>query len=97
MAVALWREKQNDRQSDVAFSREPQDDRQSGVREASNGGFADTWVSRVRAARRGLSEAQRAMCEATVSIPMVGGVDSLNLAFAGSLMLYEIFRRRKPA
>ena len=33
----------------------------------------------------------------SVSIPMVGGVDSLNLAFAGSLMLYEIFRRRKPA
>ena len=47
--------------------------------------------------RRGLSEAQRAMCGATVSIPMVGDVDSLNLAFAGSLMLYEIFRRRKPA
>ncbi len=47
--------------------------------------------------RRGLSEAQRAMCGGMVRIPMVGGVDSLNLAVAGSLMLYEIFRRGKPA
>lgn len=43
--------------------------------------------------RRGLSEAQRAMCGTTVRIPMVGDVDSLNLAVAGSLMLYEVFRR----
>ncbi len=47
--------------------------------------------------QRGLSDAQRAMCGATVSIPMVGGVDSLNLAVAGSLMLYEVFRRRRSA
>ncbi len=44
-----------------------------------------------------LSEAQRGMCGATVSIPMVGDVDSLNLAVAGSLMLYEIFRRGKSS
>ncbi len=43
--------------------------------------------------RRGLSADQRAMCDALVHIPMVGGVDSLNLAVAGSLMLYEVFRR----
>ncbi len=42
--------------------------------------------------RRGLSEAQRSLCDATVRIPMVGDVDSLNLAVAGSLMLYEVFR-----
>ncbi len=47
--------------------------------------------------RRGLSAAQRTMCGATVRIPMVGGVDSLNLAVAGSLMLYEIFRRGRQA
>ncbi len=47
--------------------------------------------------RRGLSDAQRAMCEATVRIPMVGGIDSLNLAVAGSLMLYEVFRRSQSA
>ncbi len=44
--------------------------------------------------RRGLSEVQRELCGATVRIPMVGDVDSLNLAVAGSLMLYEMFRRR---
>lgn len=44
--------------------------------------------------RRGLSDAQRSMCSALVRIPMVGGVDSLNLAVAGSLMLYELFRRK---
>ncbi len=44
--------------------------------------------------RKGLSEAQRAICSATVSIPMVGDVDALNLAVAGSLMLYEVFRRK---
>lgn len=47
--------------------------------------------------RRGLSEAQLSLCDATVRIPMVGGVDSLNLAVAGSLMLYEVFRRGRLA
>ncbi len=43
--------------------------------------------------RRGLSEAQRALCTTMTRIPMVESVDSLNLAVAGSLMLYEVFRR----
>ncbi len=47
--------------------------------------------------RKGLSETQREICDATVSIPMVDAVDSLNLAVAGSLMLYEVFRQRSPA
>ncbi len=42
--------------------------------------------------RAGLSEAQRAACQQLVRIPMVGAVDSLNLAVAGSLLLYEVFR-----
>ncbi|HEU4324168.1 MAG TPA: RNA methyltransferase [Roseiflexaceae bacterium] len=42
--------------------------------------------------RAGLSEAQRAVCQQLVRIPMVGAVDSLNLAVAGSLLLYEVFR-----
>ncbi|MEM7354684.1 MAG: RNA methyltransferase [Acidobacteriota bacterium] len=46
--------------------------------------------------RRGLSPAQRALCGTTVHIPMAAGVDSLNLAVAGGLMLYEIFRTRGP-
>jgi RNA methyltransferase, TrmH family len=42
--------------------------------------------------RRGLSADQRALCQHIVRIPMVAGVDSLNLAVAGSLLLYEFFR-----
>jgi TrmH family RNA methyltransferase len=42
--------------------------------------------------RRGLSDEQRTLCEQLVRIPMVEQTDSLNLAVAGSLLLYEIFR-----
>lgn len=44
--------------------------------------------------RRGLSDGHRALCDTTVRIPMAGDVDSLNLAVAGGLMLYEIYRNR---
>lgn len=46
--------------------------------------------------RSGLTEGQRKTCEEIVRIPMVGSADSLNLAMAGTLMLYEAFRQRKP-
>jgi RNA methyltransferase, TrmH family len=42
--------------------------------------------------RSGLSDAQRSICQQIVRIPMVESVDSLNLAVAGSLLLYEVFR-----
>jgi TrmH family RNA methyltransferase len=38
----------------------------------------------------GLSEALAAACTRTVKIPMAGGLDSLNLAVATALMLYQI-------
>jgi TrmH family RNA methyltransferase len=44
--------------------------------------------------RRGLSPAQRALSNHRVRIPMRGPVDSLNLAVAGSMLLYEA--RRVP-
>lgn len=44
--------------------------------------------------RRGLNPAQRALCQGLVRIPMVGAADSLNLAVAGSLLLYEVYRDR---
>ena len=47
--------------------------------------------------RTGLSDEQRALCDATVRIPMRPGCDSLNLAVATSLMLYEIYGQRHPA
>lgn len=43
--------------------------------------------------RRGLSKSQLAVCDALVSIPMERG-DSLNVAVAGSLLLYEAYRHR---
>jgi RNA methyltransferase, TrmH family len=44
--------------------------------------------------RQGLSPFQRDLCSDLVRIPMVGGADSLNLAVAGSLLLYEVYRAR---
>lgn len=43
--------------------------------------------------RQGLSEGQRASCDGLVRIPMVGGVDSLNVAMAGTVLLYEAHAR----
>ena len=42
----------------------------------------------------GLSDAARAICDTLVRIPMVGTSDSLNLAVATGLMLYEAFRQQ---
>jgi TrmH family RNA methyltransferase len=44
--------------------------------------------------RRGLTPLQRDLCSDFVRIPMVGVADSLNLAVAGSLLLYEVYRAR---
>ncbi len=44
--------------------------------------------------REGLSPPQRGLCADLVRIPMVGAADSLNLAVAGSLLLYEVYRAR---
>lgn len=42
--------------------------------------------------RKGLSEAEKKLCSQLVRIPMVEGIDSLNVAVAGGLLLYEVFR-----
>jgi TrmH family RNA methyltransferase len=42
--------------------------------------------------RRGLTPFLRDLCSDLVRIPMVGAADSLNLAVAGSLFLYEVYR-----
>lgn len=44
--------------------------------------------------RQGLSAAQRGLCTDLVQIPMAGTADSLNLAVAGSLLMYEVYRVR---
>ena len=45
--------------------------------------------------RKGLTPQQRELCQDLVNIPMVGTTDSLNLAVAGSLLLYEVYRSQK--
>lgn len=42
--------------------------------------------------RRGLTQQQRDLCQHLVRIPMSGMADSLNLAVAGSLLMYEVYR-----
>ncbi len=44
--------------------------------------------------RAGLTPSQRDLCSDLVRIPMVGAADSLNLAVAGSLLMYEVHRSR---
>jgi RNA methyltransferase, TrmH family len=46
---------------------------------------------------RGLSREQQALCDLMVNIPMVGHSDSLNLAVATGLMLYEVFNQQRGA
>ena len=47
--------------------------------------------------RKGLSEQMQSLCDGVVRIPMVGGSDSLNLAVATSVMLYEVFNQRQAS
>ncbi len=44
---------------------------------------------------RGLSRLVRETCDQTVSIPMVGGVESLNASVASGIVLSEVARRRR--
>jgi RNA methyltransferase, TrmH family len=45
--------------------------------------------------RQGLSPEQQKVCDIMARIPMVGRSDSLNLAVATAVMLYEIFNQRR--
>jgi 23S rRNA (guanosine2251-2'-O)-methyltransferase len=46
---------------------------------------------------RGLSRLVKEACDATVSIPMAAGVDSLNASVAAGVVLAEVARRRRAA
>lgn len=45
--------------------------------------------------RKGLPADLQALCDVMVSIPMVGESDSLNIAMATSVMLYELFNQQR--
>lgn len=59
--------------------------------------YCGATVLLVGAERTGVSDRMRADCDQLVRIPMAGRVDSLNLAVAGSLILYEAFAQRSLA
>ncbi len=71
---------------------------------AADPGGADLWRSPelagpvavvLGAEHAGLSPALKAACDATVGIPMRGTGDSLNVATAAAVLLYEAARRRR--
>ncbi len=45
---------------------------------------------------RGMSRLMREQCDYTVSLPMVGTVESLNASVSAGIMLYEVFNQRFP-
>ena len=56
---------------------------------------ATAWV--LGAEGTGLRRLVRERCDEVVSIPMAGQVESLNVAVASGIVLYESFRRRSAA
>ncbi len=51
--------------------------------------YAPRTIVMVGEERKGLTDAQRALCDTTLAIPMTPGTDSLNLGVATSLLLYQ--------
>ena len=57
--------------------------------------YGDPLLLMMGSEREGLQPELMDLCETAVSIPMVGHVDSLNLAEATAILLYEIFNQRR--
>jgi TrmH family RNA methyltransferase len=57
--------------------------------------YPDKLVLLMGSERQGLGEPQLALCDEVVSIPMLGKSDSLNLAIATSVVLYEILNQKR--
>ncbi len=57
--------------------------------------YPDPMLLLMGSERQGLDAEQTKLCDEMVRIPMVGQNDSLNLAVATGVMLYEIFNQRR--
>lgn len=57
--------------------------------------FPDPLVVLMGSERHGLQPKHLALCDAVVSIPMLGRSDSLNLAVSTAIILYEILNQRR--
>lgn len=58
--------------------------------------YSDDMILFMGSEQKGLTTEAKSLCSGQVTIPMVGTVDSLNLANATSILLYEIFRTVHP-
>ena len=58
-------------------------------------GYPDPIVILMGSERQGLLEHHIALCDQMVRIPMAGKSDSLNLASATAVVLYEVFNQRR--
>jgi len=47
--------------------------------------------------KKGIRPLVRKKCDFLMSIPMAGGLDSLNVSIAGGIVLYEMFRQRRTS
>jgi TrmH family RNA methyltransferase len=56
--------------------------------------YRGTTIIAVGCERKGITPAMRDACDVLVRIPMRNAIDSLNLAVAGSLVLYEAYAQR---
>ena len=57
--------------------------------------FPDPYLLLMGSEREGLKEHHRQLCDNIISIPMVGRSDSLNLAIATAVILYECYNQRR--
>jgi TrmH family RNA methyltransferase len=57
--------------------------------------YPDPMVLLMGSERQGLTDSHYAICDEVVAIPMAGSADSLNLAVATALVMYEIFNHRR--
>jgi len=60
------------------------------------GNYSENMILMMGSEREGLSDPLVNICSTLVKIPMVGKSDSLNLAVATGICLYEIFRQINP-
>ena len=81
-----------DRRTDDGSPAEPQYGRR---RRQCEKGVRHRWVIVVGAEGKGLGRLVKEKCDIIVSLPMQGGVSSLNASAAGAVFLYEVVRQRR--
>jgi TrmH family RNA methyltransferase len=69
----------------------------SGSESAADAGLTNACALMIGNEGAGLGEEWLALADARITIPTPGGVESLNAAVAGSLLLYEASRQREAA